>query len=96
MKINFILGDSNRVLTITIGEFMATALFSSSTLRHSSFLLNHSTAYHVAMVAAVLEFALEHYYAAAVFENKLIMACGIDIRVAGCDCGYHFGLNKLH
>ena len=45
----------------TLGEFVATAISNPASLKYDSFLLNHSSAYHAAMLAACAEFVIEHY-----------------------------------
>jgi len=45
-----------------LGEFIATAISNPENLRKSSFLLNHSPAYHIAMSVACLEFYAEYYF----------------------------------
>jgi len=69
------------VVMFHAGEFLATALFSSATLRHSSFLLNHSREYHVAMVIACVEYAVEYYFFK--WHHDGIMHMGITLTVSG-------------
>ena len=64
---------SNRTLK---GEFLSTSVFSPSTLRTSSFLLNHSTAYHVAMISSIIEYNIENYFFGDYFTNYKLMYLG--------------------
>lgn len=71
------------IVLFHLGEFLSTAVFSPSTLRTSSFLLNHSTAYHVAMVASVIEYNIENYFFEDYFTNYKIMYIGISLSLFG-------------
>ena len=72
------------------GEFLSTAVFSPSTLRTSSFLLNHSTAYHVAMIASIIEYNIENYFFGDYFTNYKLMYIGIDTIARGLFSAGHF------
>jgi len=66
-----------------LGEFVATAVSNPRSLKFSSFLLNHSPAYHAAMAAAVLEFSVEYYFFGAAKVNRQIYALGLAGAILG-------------
>ena len=66
-----------------ISEFLLTALYNESSLSVHSFLIDHSIAYAVAMVASLLEYAIEYYYIPWIKTYWLISVIGLLMTVSG-------------
>ena len=83
-----------------LSEYLATAWTNPNNLTTDSFVLNHSTAYHVAAAASWLEFAVELYFLPELKMLQKISVCGVVICAAGETLRklamYHAGVSFNH
>jgi len=81
-------------------EFCLTAVFHPATLSFTSFLLNHSTAFHLALLSSMAEFLLEWLFFPSMKELKLISYLGLCGVVVGQSfrtaAMYQAGTNFTH
>lgn len=64
-------------------EFVVTAVTQPEKVTSTSFLLNHSRAYHIATAASIVEFWLEWWLAPSLKQHSWIMAVGFVIVATG-------------